>query len=105
MLNVRSFGSHVDYINNINRYYDKLFEETYKYLKGKNYNEIDYSSKYSVLNKLNNYVDKLEKEKGKVNKAYGFCNCSSKNDYKEVKSAQMNATGLNSNYHSQQGMY
>ena len=98
LLNVRRFGSLCDYINKINSHYDELFEKKFSYLKGQNYNEMDYYYKYKLLQNLNEYVTKLENEK-KVRS----CPCASKNDYKEVKS--QTPKGLNASNGSWQGMY
>lgn len=101
LLNVRRFGFHRDYINKINDRYDYLCKNYFSYLKGKNYNEIDYDSKHQLLEELNNYVTRLEKEKS------GFYPCVSANEYRKVKNAAgyKGNTGQYKDNGACQGMY
>ncbi|MBQ7537143.1 MAG: hypothetical protein IJT14_03415 [Rickettsiales bacterium] len=103
LLNVRRFGFHRDYINEINNYYDCLLEKKFPYLKGINYNEIDCDSKYQLLEDLEKHVTLLEE--GKANNV--FFPCVSANEYRKVKNAAeyKGNTGQYKDNGACQGMY
>ena len=101
LLNERKWKSHGDYIDEINKYYDKLLNGE----KKTKLTDLQLEERFKLLKELSEKVDKLGKTFKKT-QSKPFFACCSKNDYKEIKTNEENA-GLSTTNHScpKQGIY